>query len=463
MPTSASLPPPKSYSLRNRLIWTTLGSSIAVGLISTAIVLALAWKEVNDTFDDLLEEGARLVLALGEGATDQNPQADPRAPSPALRLDYQILSPDGRILARGHDAPRKPFVPEGARHDRFYDVSVKGERWRVYVRVHDKQGFSVQIGQEWDDRNDLIFETLESLAWPLAGLWLLLALVNGWLVHRLVAPLGRMARHLQERSAGDLSALTYDGRAREIQTVVMALNQLLDRVTHTLEGERRFTADAAHELRTPLAALASRIQLLQRSLPAECAQAAAPHLRRLRSDVARSTALVQSLLQLARLDPQSAEALLTDQVDVAELMREAMRAYAPDAEARGVTISLDCRVDTLVGNHEALLTAVRNLLHNAIVYGRPGGQVALSAVRQGETVVLTVSDDGDGVAPPDLERLGQRFFRVLGNEAPGSGLGLSIAARVAELHRGTLQFTHGLNGLGLGAQLVLPGQPEAKP
>ncbi|VFR38297.1 possible two component system response sensor kinase membrane-associated protein PhoR [plant metagenome] len=444
-----------SYSLRRRLISTTLGSSIAVGLISTIIVLALAWKEVSDTFDDSLEEGARLVLALGEGTSVGGmPARDREAAQPSLRLDYQIVSRDGVVLRRGEDAPRRPFVDPGRKDDRFYDVRVDGERWRVYVRKHDALDFSVQIGQEWDDRSDLIVDMLASLAWPLVGLWLLLGVMNWWLIRRLLAPLENMARGMEDKSPSDLSPLVYDGRAREVQTVVTALNRLLGRLDHALEGERRFTADAAHELRTPLAALASRIQVMQRTLAAD--SPAAAQLQRLREDVARSTALVENLLHLARLDPESPDALRTEAIDAPALLEEVVRVCAPAAAAREVSVTVACQVAMVTGNRDGLVMALRNLLHNAISYGRRGGRVEISATQAAAGVVLAVRDDGEGVSQADRERLTQRFFRILGNEVQGSGLGLSIVARVAELHRATLRFEEGLEGRGLGVLLHLP-------
>jgi two-component system, OmpR family, sensor histidine kinase QseC len=449
-----------SYSLRRRLISTTLGSSIAVGLISTIIVLALAWKEVSDTFDDSLEEGARLVLALGEGTSVGGmPSRDRDDAQPSLRLDYQIVSRDGVVLRRGEDAPKRPFVDPKRKDDRFYDVRVDGDRWRVYVREHDDLDFSVQIGQELDDRTDLIIDMLESLAWPLVGLWLLLGLVNGWLIRRLLAPLEKLARGMEAKSPTDLSPLAYDGRAREVRTVVTALNRLLGRLDHALEGERRFTADAAHELRTPLAALASRIQVMQRTLAAD--SPAAAHLQRLREDVARSTALVENLLHLARLDPESADALRTEIIPLPALLEEGVRLCASAAAARAVTVAVDCRVESLHGNRDGLVTALRNLLHNAISYGREGGRVVLSAVREGDTILLAVRDDGDGVSDADRDRLTQRFFRVLGTAVQGSGLGLSIVARVAELHRAELRVEKGLEGRGLGVVLALPARRRA--
>lgn len=449
------------YSLRRRLITTTLGSSIVVGIVSTVIVLALAWKEVSDTFDDTLEEGARLVLALGEGISAGGLTARGReddAP-PALRLDYQIISRDGVVIRRGDDAPKRPFVDLTRRDDRFYDVWVAKKRWRVYIRNHDTLGFSAQIGQKWEDRTDLIVDMLESLAWPLIGLWLLLGLMNWWIIRRLVAPLERLARGMEAKSPTDLSALMYDGKAQEVRTVVASLNRLLGRLSQALENERRFTADAAHELRTPLAALASRAQVMQRRLAVDGAQALDADLQRLRADIARSTALVDSLLQLARLDPESADMLTSETIDAPALIHDVVAECAADAAARDVTVSVDCRLATLTGNPEGLRTALRNLLHNAINYGRQGGRVDISLKQHGDEVLLAVRDDGDGVDDASRERLTQRFFRVLGSGVPGSGLGLSIVARVTQLHGGELRFGPGLDGRGLGAELVLPMKP----
>lgn len=451
-----------AYSLRRRLISTTLGSSVAVGIISTVIVLVLAWKEVSDTFDDTLEEGARLVLALGEGISAAGLVARGRGDDaePALRLDYQIISRDGVVIRRGEDAPKKPFVDPSRRDDRFYDVWVSNKRWRVYIREHDTQDFSVQIGQEWEDRTDLIVDMLESLAWPLVGLWVLLGLVNWWLIRRLITPLERLARDMETKSPADLTALTYEGKAIEIGTVVAALNGMLGRLARALEGERRFTSDAAHELRTPLAALASRVQVLQRRLATDDTQAIAADLQRLRIDIARSTALVESLLELARLDPESTDALMAETIDARALIDEAVKACASDAAARRVSVTVDCRVATITGNRDGLRTALRNLLHNAISYGHQGGRVEVAIAQRGDAVTLAVRDDGPGVDQADLERLTQRFFRVLGSDVQGSGLGLSIVARIAQLHGAALHFGPGLDGRGLGVELVLPVKPS---
>ncbi|MGE8320627.1 MAG: ATP-binding protein [Comamonas sp.] len=451
------------YSLRRRLIATTVGSSVAVGLVSTAIVLAIAWKEVGDAFDDTLKEGSRIVLALGEsalrggaasaGAGKHGPQE--------LKLNYQIVADSGAVLLRGEDAPGTPFVaPAELRKQSFYDVRADGHWWRVHVRRHPTQGFTVQVGQEWEDRAELVEDVLQSLAWPLVALWALLGAANWWLIRRQLAPLTRMAQGLEAKSPEDLSPLAQESRAREVRSVTAALNRLLERLSRALEGERRFTADAAHELRTPLAALASRLQLLQRSHGAQSPQLAAD-LQRLREDVARSTALVENLLQLARLDPQSADAMALQPVDLPALLAEAVQACAAAAAARQVTVTIHGDADRALGHRDWLFSALRNLVDNAIRYGNAGGAVQVSATRRGALVELAVRDDGPGVASHEREQLTRRFYRVLGSGSPGSGLGLSIVARVAELHGAALRIGPGLEGRGLGVAMDLTAASDS--
>ena len=451
------------YSLRRRLIATTVGSSVAVGLVGTAIVLWIAWKEVGDAFDDTLEEGSRIVLALGESALrGGGASADAGEPGPmARRLKYQIVASDGGVLLSGRDAPKAPFVdPASLRDKRFHDVRAQGHWWRVYVRRHPTLGFSVQIGQEWKDRNDLVEEVLESLAWPLVALWALLGAANWWMIRRQLAPLTRMARGIGAKSPEDLSPMAHESDAREVRSVVTSLNRLLERLSLALEGERRFTADAAHELRTPLAALASRIQLMQRG-HAQASPALAADLQRLRDDVARSTALVENLLQLARLDPQSADAVAMQPVPLPALLHDAVHACAAAAAARHVGVAIDCEAASVFGHRDWLFSALRNLVDNAIRYGREGGRVQVSALRRGHSVEIAVRDDGPGVAGEDLGRITQRFYRVLGSGAQGSGLGLSIVARVAELHGAALRLESGLDGRGLGAVLELKAPSDS--
>jgi two-component system sensor histidine kinase QseC len=458
-------------SLRWRLIATTVVSSIVVGLACTAIVLFIAWKETGKAFDDTLKEGARIVQALGSNAL-RAPSATPEDGASAgqtLRLNYQLLAHDGRVLLHGKEAPRTAFLaPASIRHKKFHDASVDGHWWRIYALRDPAQDFSVLVGQKWEDRNELIEEVLESLAWPLISLWLALGAWNAWMIRRQLAPLERLASAIAEKSLHDLSPLTSSQGPREVASVAQAMNTLLQRLSRALEGERRFTADAAHELRTPLAALASRIQLLQRShaqpagSPAQEQASAtlAADLQRLREDIARSTLLVENLLQLARLDPESTESLPMQALAVRGLLEEVCAACQPAARAHHMELLVDCTAGLAMGQHDWLFSALRNLVDNAIHYGHPGGKVVLSASMRSGRVRLAVSDDGPGIPAHEISQVSKRFYRILGHASPGSGLGLSIVERVAQLHGGALQLGQGLGGQGLGAAFSVPAGPS---
>lgn len=449
-------------SLRWRLIASTVASSIVVGIVCTAIVLFIAWKETGEAFDDTLKEGARIVAALGKSALHNDPEApkDEVSPRQALRLNYQLLANDGRVLLHGREAPRTAFLaPAAIRHKKFQDTHVDGHWWRIYALRDPSQDLTVLVGQKWEDRNELLEEVLEALAWPLVTLWLALGGWNAWMIRRQLAPLEQLASAISEKSPNDLSPLASHQAPREVASVALAMNTLLQRLAHALEGERRFTADAAHELRTPLAALASRIQLLQRSHAQPAGSTAKDQacltlqadLQRLREDVARSTTLVENLLQLARLDPESTESLPLQTLAVQELLDEVTAACKPAAQARRMELQTACTAWLAMGQRDWLFSALRNLVDNAIRYAHPGGTIVLSATLRDGRVLFAVRDDGPGVPAHEIPRISKRFYRLLGHEAPGSGLGLSIVERVAQLHGGTLQLGPGIDGRGLGA------------
>ncbi|KTT22992.1 sensor histidine kinase [Pseudacidovorax intermedius] len=447
-----------AWSLRRRLLATVAGASIAAWLVGLALVIQVAWHSASETFDDALKESARLVLRLGRepGAAAAGGR---RGDALRLRIYYQLVSPEGRVLQRGEDAPSRPFVDPRAEDDEHHDVRADGRRWRVFVLRDPATGLQAQVGQPWKERLELLEDIAERLAWPALGL--LLLLVGGcWIaIRRLLRPLELAAAGIAAKSPQDLSPVPADGMPRELRPILAALDGLMARLSVALEGERRFTSDAAHELRTPLAALRNRVQLLARQghLPAEDA-------RQLRADVDRSTQLVESLLALARLDPaQGLEAM--EAVALAPLVDEALaHAQAGVADRNGssappASVDTDLAVATLAGHPALLATLVRNLIDNARRYGGPGVRVRVdSRPLPGGGTRLAVRDDGPGVPPAQRRRLGERFFRVLGSGQPGNGLGLSIVARIAALHGARLHFEDGLDGRGLSAVLDFPAR-----
>lgn len=439
------------WSLRRRLLLMVMGTSIALWLVSLAIVIGVAWFATSEVFDEALEEGARLVLQLGsESDAAVNPRRelnDGRGEAMKLRMYYQIVAPDGRVLLRADDTPRSAFVPRVESRKSYANVWVDNELWRVHVR-RAPDGSSAQVGQPMEERLELLGDMAENLAWPALGLLVLLGLVSWRQIRRLLRPLEDTAMRIAAQSLQDLSPIAVPNPPRELQTILDALNALLARLGVALDGERRFTNDAAHELRTPLAALRMRVQLIEREL-----QLPGPHLQQLRADLDRCTGLIESLLALARLDPQ-AEPLQREAVALDALI-DALD-FAP-AHARNMRVQRALDVTHLQATPTLIASALRNLIDNAQRYGSAGGRLRIESQRlPAGGVRLAVRDDGPGVPLEQRARLGERFFRVLGTGQPGNGLGLSIVARIAALHGATLRFEEGLQGRGLGVVLDFP-------
>ena len=463
------------YSLRRRLLVTTLGSSIVCWLVSLAVIVGVAWHETSDVFDDALEEGARLTMQLGASLQRDGKLADDEVSVDharhRVRLAYQLISDDGRILRRAERAPKQPFVAKPDEDEDFYNAWVDGKLWRVHVRRSKDQGFSVQIGQRWDDRSELLSEMAENLVWPALGLLALLGLLNWFAIRRLLQPLERIAAHIQTKSLDDLSPVPDTGQARELQSIILPLNAVFGRLGEAMHAERRFTADAAHELRTPLAALRMKIQLMQR-MHGKAAEAGAASdgaadvasaqmqtaLQVLRDDVDRTTSLVENLLVLARLDPQQPQTLDRQDVDLQALVDEVVQACAPAVRAKAMALETAVRTPTIRANRPLLASALRNLVDNAVRYGATGGRVRIEVDMLAQRLRIAVRDDGPGVSQEDRARLTQRFFRVLGSGETGSGLGLSIVARIVALHGGELSFDDGLDGRGLSVRMDLPAR-----
>ena len=438
------------WSLRRRLLLAVMGTSIGLWLVSLSIVVGVAWFATSKVFDDALEEGARLVLQLGpqaEVAADaaRSPRMG-RGNALKLRMYYQLVAPDGRVLLRGEDTPETAFLPH-ARREEEATVWVGDELWRVHVRP-GPGGVTAQVGQPMEERLELLEDMAENLAWPALALLALLGLLSWFLIRRLLRPLEDTALRIGAKSPHDLTPVQAQNPPRELRAILDALNGLLARLGAALDSERRFTADAAHELRTPLAALRMRVQLIEREL-----KLPGPHLQQLRADLDRCTALVESLLALARLEPQ-AEPLVRELVDV-DAVLDTLNLQA--AQATHMRIERALAVPQVRAAPALLASALRNLIDNAVRYGREGGRVHIETLQlpQGGTR-LAVRDDGMGVPAEQRARLGERFFRVLGTGQTGNGLGLSIVARIAALHGASIHFEDGLEGRGLGVVLDFP-------
>ena len=441
------------WSLRRRLLAAIVAASTVLWLASLGIVTVIAWQETNEVFDDALEESGYMIMAA---TTDWNergllPQGGASsAHGRKVDMQYQIVV-DGRVIGRTGDAPTRPYVSNFDDDHGFAETLAGGERWRVFVVRDEARNFEVQVGQQLDKRFDILEELADSLWLPVLGFLLLLALVCWILTGRVLKPLRQTAASIAAKTPSDLTLVDTAGQAREVLPIVQSLNGVLGRLDAALQAERRFTADAAHELRTPLAGLHMHVQLLQRQHPA-----LASPFQKLRQDITRSTALVDSLLTLARLDPLAREQLVRQPVPLAPLFERVAGMHAQEAAARGIALALRCGVAEVQADPQLLEIVLRNLVDNALRYCPDGSRIEIEAVPHAGGVRIAVRDDGPGVDAESRQRLTERFFRVLGQGQQGSGLGLSIVKRIADLHGIGLAFGPGIEGCGLGVTLDVP-------
>ena len=287
----------------------------------------------------------------------------------------------------------------------------------------------------------------------------MLTLLLWWAVTGGLRPLRTLGEQVARRDPDNLAPLDAGTPPAEVAPLVGSLNHLFERVGQSFARERQFTADAAHELRTPIAALRTQAQV---ALGATTDFERAKALRQVVAGCDRAARLVDQMLTLARLDPAQADRPAAP-CNLVAIARSALADAAPGALDRAIDVELVAEDDCTVAGDPALLSVlVRNLVDNAVRYGGSGTRVRVTVARDGGGVELRVADDGPGVPAADMGRLGERFYRQMGTAATGSGLGLSIVRRIAEVHGALLAFRAAEAGTGLVVSVRFPGGGRAR-
>ena len=439
-------------SLQRRLLLYLLVCAPIVWAVALAASVHRARHEVNELFDSELIRLARQIQATVIGARVPG-QKLPRAPTGGaadLRdLAVAVWNAEGQLLLVDRDGPQLPYRRDAAG---FFDVSIGGRPWHVYYLQSPSEEWLVAAGQRAREREEVVWSLVGSQLLP----WLLvlpvLLAAMAWAVRRALAPVRELTDELQARHADDLHAIPAADAPRELKPMVTAMNSLFARIEATLERERRFTADAAHELRTPLAVLRAQWDVLKRAAGEEEHRQAAA---RLDAGMDRMDRLVTQLLALSRLEATDS---LPQPRPVAwpAIVEQAVSDVLPLAERR--RIELDCLWPPdgtpalpLQGDADLLTVLLRNLLDNAVRYADEGSTVTL---RFGATR-LAVENDGAPLSDETRAHLGQRFHRADGQRESGSGLGVSIVQRIAAPHGLGLSYRARADGRGVAAELSL--------
>lgn len=422
-------------SLRWRLTAVVTAAMLLTWVVTGVVSYGMARHEAEELMDGGLAQAGHLLLAIVADNEAQLPDlarrlAGARGPRQSIYeppLEFQAGRGDGTVLIRSLDAPTLPILGvEG-----YSDIVRRDEAWRVLNLVSADGRYRVQVSQDISLRDRAALEVASQTVLPLLVLVPVLVVLVYFSVRGGLRPLDRLAREVAARSPENLAQLQERRVPTEARPLVSALNRLFARVDRALEGERRFTADAAHELRTPLAALKVQAQVARLSRDEHMRENA---LRQISSGVDRATHLVEQLLRLARLDPQQG----LDHPEVVSLpaVIEAASAAVMTAVGSGRRIETPpAEPPVLVrGEAELLGIAVRNLLDNALRYTRPGDDVRVALHVAAGQAAIVVRDTGPGVSDEVAGRLGERFFRAADGGTEGSGLGLAIVMRIAELH-----------------------------
>ncbi len=438
------LPPLKS--LQARLLALLLVMVSLVWLAAAIFTMLDTQHELDELLDGHLAQSAALLVAqqTGHGPEDtagdavHNTSHDDDAPSLhkyAPRVAFQVFH-EGRLSLRSANAPVAPM----SQKTRGFDTVDMGDQtsWRVFAAQGNEGDVQVYIGELLSSRNAIFWAVLQGVLMPLLFALPILGLVGWVAVRHGLSPLRSLSRVLAQRQAQALDAVELGDMPSEVEPVVQALNALLERIQQMLATERRFTADAAHELRTPIAAIRMQAQV---ALGAGADQVGRNHaLAQTLAGCDRATHLVEQLLTLSRLDASAAAP--SGRSDVSELAQQVAAEVAPVALSRKQTLELEAPAPCLIAA-DAALTAVllRNLVDNALRYSPDGARVWVSVRCSGSKVTLTVQDSGPGLDEAGMARLGERFFRVLGSEQPGSGLGWSIVRRIASVYQAQIDVT----------------------
>jgi two-component system sensor histidine kinase QseC len=451
-----SLRPPQS--IRGRLLGLLL-----LALAGTWLAIALlTYRDTHHGIDTLLDahlrQAARLLVTqagheLDEGRDLEEVELEEDDEHSPYRtaVAFQVRrAKDGALLLRSANAPNVPLA-EPAKG--FSDSITDGTHWRVYTASDQEHELLFHVAENHAARESIARKVAWRTLAPLLVALPLFGMLVWWVVGRALQPLDRLGDELAARSPTDLRPVRGGPLPLELVGLVDRLDALLQRIRDSLDSERRFTSHAAHELRTPVAAMRAQTEVALGTDDASVRDAA---LRQSVQACDRMSRLVTQLLVLARAD--DATALPVMSLCRLDLIAEQVLAdVASDELSDGVNLSLDAPAAVSVEGDSALLDAlIRNLAENAIRHAGPGANVRVAVTARDGHALLTVEDDGPGVPREVLEQLGRRFFRGPETRASGSGLGLSIVLRIAELHRGNVRFSSGDGGRGFKAEVTLP-------
>ncbi|WP_346837677.1 ATP-binding protein [Microbulbifer sp. SAOS-129_SWC] len=438
-------------SIRVFLLIALLSTIVLVNFVSAVHGYRASMAEAQQLFDRQMAASARLLAAMPA------PQAAPLVVAQTGQQAFQVWSDGGRqLLVRSANAPDQPL---GTFAEGYRELNFSGYRWRVLCYFVPQSNRRVLVAERIDLRYALADRVILAsvlpilLGIPVAGILIWLVVGRG------LRSLRQLAAALRDKRAEDLSPLPLAQPPEELQPVVNSTNALLARLRASFERERRFSADAAHELRTPISAIQVHAHNLQQELQ-QCQLPQPPEsLCQLQSSVERMAHLVEQMLNLYRTTPDHYP-MRFEPIDLHRLAQEVIAENYRVFADRNQSIELSGGGASVAGDRFALSILLKNLLSNANKYTPVGGRIEVALQERGERVTLRVDDSGVGLDEAEYQRIFERFYRVGGDRhvtgAAGCGLGLSIVEHIAQLHGASIRLAPSKFGQGLSVQIEFP-------
>jgi two-component system sensor histidine kinase QseC len=464
-----------AHSIRRRVSLMALGCVGVVWIVAVFGAFRHASREIGEWEDARLVEYASLLVRLDSTDLDRFARLPPDARVELARSGARSgIETDGDRLPRDvlfevrdarnavivsslpSDAASLPATPDPRGDPRT--IVIRGTEWRTHTLRDSASGRWVRVMETANTRSDLATGIARGIVWPLVAALPVLAILLWYAIGHSLAPLKTLSALIGARDARSLEPIGIATVPTEVRTLVDAIDRLLASLRQSIVRERAFTSDAAHELKTPLAAIKVQAQVAIATDEPALKQLA---MQRVVQGVDRSARLAEQLLLLARLDEY--ERIPTRSVAIRELVDAAVDRHLAKAADKAIDIVAECASERSIEADPILIgILLDNLLDNAIKYGSRGGHIEIAVRDDGAMQCIAVRDDGPGVASGEYGQLTDRFYRGSSAQSPGSGLGLSIVERIAQYFGGAVRFESGIGGRGLGVVIALRATDDAR-
>lgn len=448
-------------SLRQQLLRRLLWPLAAMLLLGAIFAYFFARHTAINAYDlglldDALDISKQIELHQGQLTLNLPPAA-----TEMLRINNQdrvsyAARDSAGVLIAGNPNLQVAGDLDAEENYLFRDITLNGQEERAMLLRNEIGGhpYQIVVAQTVRGRNHLTGVLFASILIPevlLAAVSIAVILLG---VRRGLLPVEQLRDEIASRSSSDLRAIEESSAPTELAPIIHGINELLGNLATAFAGHRRFIADAAHQLRTPLAALSSQLEVALQAPPADNREL----LNQLLATTRRTTHLANQLLSLARLEHTEQAMYEVASVDLQDVVLATAADFVTQGARKQVELSFDLKPARIKGSPLMLRELLSNLLDNAVRYTTAGGQVHVSLLSAEAGIMLTVADNGPGVPVPELDKLGTPFHRLSADHPEGCGLGLAIVREIARLHGASIRFAQGANGRGLQVNIQFPPQ-----